>query len=78
MYISLIEDEMKCFTSRKFTRQEKACFMSKGLKQSPSGKGVMSKGLKQSPSGKGASKAGIEVQQLFLKDCTWYFRARLH
>ncbi|GJV56861.1 hypothetical protein Tco_1457866 [Tanacetum coccineum] len=25
-----------------------------------------------------ASKVDIEVQQLSLKDCTWYFRARLH
>ncbi|GJW75277.1 hypothetical protein Tco_0134647 [Tanacetum coccineum] len=25
-----------------------------------------------------ASKVGIEVQQLSEKDCTWYFRARLH
>ncbi|GKC95818.1 retrovirus-related pol polyprotein from transposon TNT 1-94, partial [Tanacetum coccineum] len=28
--------------------------------------------------GKGDSKVGIEVQQLSLKDFTWYFRARLH
>ncbi|GJU23667.1 hypothetical protein Tco_1157009 [Tanacetum coccineum] len=28
--------------------------------------------------GKGTFKVRIEVQQLSLKDCTWYFRARLH
>ncbi|GJU68737.1 hypothetical protein Tco_1254996 [Tanacetum coccineum] len=35
MSISLTEVEMKCFTSRRFTRREKDCFMSKGIKQSP-------------------------------------------
>ncbi|GJS20555.1 hypothetical protein Tco_0449187 [Tanacetum coccineum] len=30
----LTEVEMKCFTSRRFTRREKDCFMSEGIKQS--------------------------------------------
>nr|GEW17208.1 retrovirus-related Pol polyprotein from transposon TNT 1-94 [Tanacetum cinerariifolium] len=34
MSISLTEVEMKCFTSRRFTRREKDCFMSKRIKQS--------------------------------------------
>ncbi|GJY99431.1 retrovirus-related pol polyprotein from transposon TNT 1-94 [Tanacetum coccineum] len=33
--ISLTEDETCCFTSRRFTRWENDCFMSKGIKQSP-------------------------------------------
>ncbi|GKC54399.1 hypothetical protein Tco_1077144, partial [Tanacetum coccineum] len=34
MSISLTEVEMKCFTSRRFTRRQKDCFMSKGINQS--------------------------------------------
>ncbi|GKA00372.1 hypothetical protein Tco_0672922 [Tanacetum coccineum] len=46
---------LRCM-QRRFTRQEKDCFMSKGIKQSPWEMLLL--------------KVGIEVHQLFLKDCT--------
>nr|GEV22155.1 retrovirus-related Pol polyprotein from transposon TNT 1-94 [Tanacetum cinerariifolium] len=56
----VLEVKMCCFTSRRFTRQEKDCFMSKGIKQSPWNV---------------TSKVGIEIHQLSFKECTWYYKA---
>ncbi|GKC85499.1 hypothetical protein Tco_1141216, partial [Tanacetum coccineum] len=53
----LLEAETKCFSSKRFTRREKDCFISKGIKQISLGKYT--------------SKVGIKVQLLSLKDCTF-------
>ncbi|GKA03434.1 hypothetical protein Tco_0676215 [Tanacetum coccineum] len=56
MSISLTEVEMKCFTSKRFIRREKDMLYVKKNKADLLGKVT--------------SNVGIEIQQVFLKECT--------